>query len=218
MYITSNEEVNVFYQDNFGWPFNTLYRYHMFLRAKDQLLDCDYVVFFNSNCMFNSLIAVDEFFGTNKNLVACLHPGFYDKTSDKYTYERRTNSLACVSVAHAYFIGAINGGLSNEFLSCIENMTQMIDNDLSRGIMALWHDESYWNACLNNNYEQIKDKLNILSPAYLYPEGLDLPFKAKIILRDKNKYFNVDHLKDISRSITLKNKIGKIVRKLFGRQ
>ena len=211
--IKSTNEINVLYQDDFGWPFNTLYRYHMFLRAKTLLAKCDYIVFFNSNCMFNTFITPDEFFGINKSIVACLHPGFYDKPSDTYTYEKRSNSQACVSVARSYYIGAINGGSSAEFISYIEKMKNMIDNDLSSGIMAAWHDESYWNACLNNEYETINTKLQVLSPAYLYPEGFDLPFDVKIILRDKNKYFNVDSVKSISRNLTLKNKIGKLIRK-----
>ena len=36
---------------------------------------------------------------------------------------------------------------------------------------------------LNNNPEMVR----IISPAYLYPEGKSLPFKSKIIIRDKQR-------------------------------
>ena len=73
-------------------------------------------------------------------------------------------------------------------LEIFQHLLSNIEIDLDNGIVAIWHDESHWNAYLNNNYEVLKDKLHILSPEYLYPEGWDLPFEKKKLFWDKNQY------------------------------
>ena len=64
----------------------------------------------------------------------------------------------------------------------------MIDNCPKK---IMWPAHLYNTKCTNtiiNNYDKIKDGLNMLSPEYLYPEGWSLPFEPKILLRDKHKY------------------------------
>ncbi len=186
--IHTGEDVSIIYQDNLGWPFNTLYRYKMFLRVQEQLAKFDKIVFFNGNCIFVDEIVTEDFFGIESKLVAGLHPGFFNKSYDEYTYEKRKNSTAFVVKPWKYFAGGVNGGDSQLFVEICHKISENIDNDLKNGIVAIWHDESHWNAYLNNNYEMLKDQLHILSPKYLYPEGWSLPFEPKIILRDKKNY------------------------------
>lgn len=186
--ITTTTNISKITQDSLGWPFNTLYRYRMFLRVKEELLKFDKVVFFNGNCVFNMSISYDEFFGNNKSIVACIHPGFYNKNKSDYTLETRQNSTAYTNDRYNYVQGAINGGDAKIFIDICENLTSNIDKDLKNGIVAIWHDESHWNAYLNNNWSSIKTQVNLLTPDYLYPDGWQLPFEPKIILRDKSKY------------------------------
>ena len=47
--IEPHERVKVYHQDDMGWPLNTLFRFKMFNRIKDNLADNDYLFFFNSN-------------------------------------------------------------------------------------------------------------------------------------------------------------------------
>lgn len=213
--IKSTENVHVIPQDNLGWPLNTLYRYKMFLRIQGLLLKYDYVVYINSNAEFVSPVNFEDFFGINKKLIACLHPGFFNKSIQSYTYETRKQSLANVDTPHHYFAGGINGGKTAKFLSVIDIISKNIENDLANGIMALWHDESHWNAFLNNNFEKIQNDLHILSPAYLYPKGWNLPFEPKIILRDKTDYFKVYDEKGTTQPCGLKSIIKKIIHKIF---
>lgn len=195
--IIDAHNVTVVCQDNLGWPFNTMYRYRNFLRIKDKLLDFDKVVFFNGNSLFIKDIKYEDFFGDNKDIVACIHPGFFNKPKESYTYENRVKSLAFISSKYFYVQGAINGGSSHVFMEVCEELANNIDNDLENGIVAVWHDESHWNAYLNNNYELIKDMLHVLSPSYLYPEGWSIPFEPKIILRDKSKHGGHESLRGI---------------------
>lgn len=209
-YIEANSTIFCIPQDNLGWPFNTLYRYRMFLRIKEQLLDFDYVVFFNANCEFTAPISIEEFFGVNKKLVACLHPGFFDKNIEVFTYEKREKSEAYICHGRHYFAGGICGGRADTFLHMCYEVLEKITKDLNKGILGIWHDESYWNAYLNNQYDEIVSYLHILTPAYLYPEGWKIPFKPKIILRDKAKVINVCNIKNISSKYTFKNILKKI--------
>lgn len=213
--IQSTKNVHVISQDNLGWPLNTLYRYKMFLRIQEYLLKHDFVAFINSNAEFVSPISFEDFFGVDKELVACLHPGFFNKPFKAYTYETREQSLAKVYTPHYYFAGGINGGKVDKFIFVIDTISRNIEYDLLHGIMALWHDESHWNAFLNNNFDEIQSYLHILSPAYLYPKGWSLPFEPKIILRDKMDYFKVYDEKGITEQCGIKAIMNKIVNKVF---
>ncbi len=213
--IKSQRNITKVYQDSLGWPFNTLFRYRMFERIHDQLAQYDYVVFFNSNCQFVEKISLSEFFGNkNKQLVACKHPGFFDKKSIDYTYESRKKSRAYVISPHYYFAGGINGGKSEHYLTVMRILLNSIETDLDNGIVALWHDESHWNAYLNNNFIDIKDSLHILDSSFLYPEDWELPFSPKIIVRDKSRVLLVDQIKDSGNKIIAKSLIRRILNKL----
>lgn len=192
--IDSTDKISIIYQDNFGWPFNTLYRYRMFLRIQEQLANFDYIVFFNANCQFMTHVKFEEFFGVNKKLVACLHPGFFNKEEEKFTYERRKESIACVQKGKHYFAGGICGGKANDFLNMSSQLLKNIEQDLDNGVMAIWHDESYWNAYLNNNLDRYNET-HFLSPAYLYPEGWKIPFEQNIMLKNKSKYIDLQKIK-----------------------
>lgn len=205
-----NNTLSIIHQDNLGWPFNTLYRYRMFLRIKEQLADFEYMVFFNANCQFMIDIRFEEFFGVDKKLVACLHPGFYNKAEQDFTYERRKESMAYVEKGKYYFAGGICGGYKDDFLKMSFQLLHNIDKDLDNGLLALWHDESYWNAYLNNEYEHIQDGLNILNSGYLYPENWSIPFAQKIFLRDKNSVLEIDKIKGLKKRSLLYKIMSKV--------
>jgi hypothetical protein len=208
-----SDKIVVIRQDDFGWPLNTLYRYKMFLRIAARLEECDYVIFFNANCEFVKDISVTEFFGFDKDLVACIHPGFFDKEKALYTYENRAASTAFVHNAKYYFQGALMGGKTVPFMCLCRELEKNIDTDFDNGILALWHDESHWNAYLNNNFASIQNRLQVLSPSFLYPENWDIPFNRKIMLREKSNLINVEALKGKER-LSMQCPLGAIIRKL----
>jgi len=188
--------VEVIAQDSLGWPFNTLYRFRMFLRVDKLLRSFDKVVFFNANCEFKSDVSMLEFFGDDKDLVACTHPGFYDKDPNHFTFERRPASTAYVRNGVRYFQGALIGGAADIFLQACATLHRNIETDLEEGLMAVWHDESHWNAYLNTHYCAAANRLHVLSPAFLYPEDWSLPFEPKICLRDKSKVIDIGLIKN----------------------
>jgi hypothetical protein len=190
------ENIKRIYQPNLGWPHNTLKRYEMFLKIKEDLYKFDYCVFFNANTIINSNIKLAEFFGTKDELTACIHPGFNGKKEYEFPLERRKKSNAYLDygkVEH-YYMGAINAGKTECFISAIETMHERIKSDEEQGIIAVWHDESHWNKLLSDI-----GHFNVLSPAYLNPENMNIRYEKKIILLDKNKFKDVWKMRGASK-------------------
>lgn len=195
-----NPRIHKIYQEDLGWPDNTLKRFHVFLKHEKDFLNMDYLFFFNANLLVLENITSNELLPKdNENLVATLHPGFYNKNRNKLTYENNKKSTAYISPEKGihYFAGGLNGGKTTEFLNAMKKMKENTDIDTENKIIAKWHDESHWNKYLIN-----RDDVKILGPDYLYPEGWDLPFKQKILIRDKNKYGGHNILRKKQETIT----------------
>jgi hypothetical protein len=167
----------------------------MFFRLLVDLKKFDYIVFMNGNCQIVEKINIPDFFGSGEQLVAALHSGYWNASPGKFTTERRMASSAFIKKPIQYFQGAINGGSSKKFIEAIVDLMKMIEEDLSLGIMAVWHDESYWNAYIHQKLNADKGSVHILSPAYLYPEGGNFDFSPKITLRNKSRYLDVVSVK-----------------------
>ena len=73
-------------------------------------------------CLLEILIQLN-FFGKDKEIVAGIHPCFFNKSITEYTLETRYKSLAYVSQRYIYAQGCINGGVQN----CIGNISTFIE-------------------------------------------------------------------------------------------
>jgi hypothetical protein len=189
------KDITVVPQDSLGWPFNTLYRFRMFLRLRQELQSFSNVVFLNANCVVQRRIGFDEFFAPGSDLVACRHPGFFDKPTSAYTYERRPQSKAHVAQGAVYRAGGLMGGTVSAFLAAADEIAGNIEADLENGLVALWHDESHWNAYLDSRAPAAGRVVHDLSPGFLYPEGWTIPFEPRILLREKSKVIDVNRIK-----------------------
>jgi hypothetical protein len=187
-YENTNKNIHRIYQENLGWPGNTLRRFEIFLTIKDQLNTMGYIFFFNANLLVKEKITAEDFLPSeSQKIMACLSPGFYKKSPEYFTYDRNPHSTAYIpaGVGNYYFAGGLNGGITKYFIEAIETMDAMVKKDAANTIIALWHDESHW-----NKYLLDKSYIKILPPSYLYPEGSAIPFLPIILIRDKFKYGN----------------------------
>jgi len=200
-----NFRMHIIFQSNLNWPFNTLMRFKFFHGIESELLTFDYIYFLNSNIQFVAHVGEEVFPSDEENgLLAVLHPGYFDKTIQDFPYERDKRSRAYISEDDGkhYLMGGFNGGKTKEYLKLVKELYQNIEIDLSKNIIAIWHDESHLNAyLLNKNYR-------ILSPEYGFPEGCQLPFKPKILILDKAKFGGHQFMRGIT---TIK--IGKMQKK-----
>ena len=80
-----------------GFPFDSLFRFEMFLQVKDQLNQFDYVYFMNSNALFLKPVD-DEILPDRTGLAMGIHPGKRERQHPMfYPYERNRKSLSYVS-------------------------------------------------------------------------------------------------------------------------
>ena len=179
------KRVKRIYQQKLGWPYDTLMRFEIFLKAENELQQMDYIFFFNANMKF--IAPVDKnFLPIEKGLLGVKHPGFYMKKRHSFTYETNPNSLAYMpeNEGEYYFMGGLNGGKTNDYLKLIHTLDQRIKKDLENNIIALWHDESHLNRYLFEN----KDTVLVQPENYGVPEGNKKIVNPKIIIQNKNHY------------------------------
>jgi len=187
--IVTSEEVTVIFQENEGFPNDTLHRFDMFLKIEDDVISYDYVFFLNSNMIFIENVS-DEIlpYKNYKGLIGVIHPlgeRYYNRPA-MFTYERNKKSTAYIPRIkghhYNYFMGGFNGGSTIEFYKMVKELSGNIHEDERNGIVAIYHDESH----LNKYF--FKNKVHSLPISYGYPEGRDLPFKPIVMIRDKTKY------------------------------
>ncbi len=189
-----DRNVHKVWQTKLGWPDDTLKRFHMFDRIKQELSVFDFVFFFNSNIIFMQPVNVEILPTTDQGIVVTQHPSFYNKKVDKFPYERNEESCACIpfGAGKHYVLGGINGGHSGNWLTLIEDLKNAVDEDEKNGVVALWHDESHLNRYI------IDRQYKILTPEYACPEGWKLPFKEKVRILDKTRHGGHDYLRGLS--------------------
>lgn len=176
------------------WPLPTLLKYKTFLSIEEELREMDYLYQSNANIVCEQIVEEKSFLpqGNGEELFFNIHPGLMEKKPQYCPFDRNPKSLAYVpyNKGKQYVFGAMNGGFSKAYLSMIKEIEERIEDDLKRGVIAKWHDESHVNhyVCTHSNYK-------LLSPAYCYPVGLDVAFPRIIVGVDKASKFDVNKLK-----------------------
>lgn len=187
MELSDAPNVHIFFKKYEGFPMDSLFRFDMFLRVKNEILEHDYAYFFNANMVFVSPVGV-EFLPKKVDMTAVIHPGKYKSWpfSCLYPYERNKKSLAYIAPYESdyrYYMGSLNGGTAKAFIAFAEECSLRTHADYDKGIIAKVHDESHLNKYMRDVHGEG------LSTEYAYPEGWNLPFNPKIIIRDKAKVF-----------------------------
>lgn len=188
-----NPRVHRIEQARLGWPNDTLKRFHLFSRIKDELASFDYIFFLNANVLFTDDVGEDILPSEEEGIVVVQHPGFYHRPRKDFHYERATDSRAYIADDEGvhYVCGGVNGGRSKDYLRMIDSLREAIDDDEQRNIIARWHDESHINRYI------IKRPYKLLSPSYCYPEERHIPFLEKIIILNKERFGGHDFLRKL---------------------
>lgn len=179
-----------------GFPGDTLYRYHHFMKIKDDIMDKVDVVYYTDVDMKAVFPVGDEILPNEKQpLIAVAHPGFFLRNR-MGTPETRKESLAYISPNEKrpfYVCGGVQGGFVKNYFAASENISNMIDRDGKNNIIAVWHDESYWNRYMVTNLNKFK----FMAANYCHPQqtkrfGLG-HLQPKILALDKDhEYFRAD--------------------------
>ncbi len=164
------------YQKRLGWPFDTMMRFHVYANSSEILSSQDFLFACDADMLFVGDVG-DEILSER---VATQHPGFVGRRG---SYETNPASKACIHnwEGEQYFAGGFYGGTTEEFLNISAINAANINEDLFRGIIAVWHDESHWNRYCVDHPPTL-----VLNPSYCYPESWDLPYPPKLVALDKN--------------------------------
>lgn len=172
----NHSKVTIIEHKRLGWPLDTLQRFNVYSHNKDNYKDMDYLFAVDADMLFVAPVG-DEILSDR---VGTQHPGFVGRRG---TYETRSSSKAYIGSHEGkmYFAGGFNGGSCNEFLKMAKTITENINEDMEKNIIAIWHDESHLNRYFVDNPPTC-----ILNPSYCYPESWNLPYPKKLLALDKN--------------------------------
>lgn len=169
--IQQNNVIGI-YQNRLGWPYDTMLRCKMYAEQEQLCSQFDYIYACDSDFLFVDNVQ-EEILGDR---VAVIHPGYAGSLG---TPEKNSLSTACIyeddNQKH-YFAGGLYGGTSDEFVKINQTMLANINDDLQKGIIAVWHDESHL-----NKYFACNPPTTILSPSYCYPEGVTINYHPRIL-------------------------------------
>ncbi len=174
--VASKENVISTYQARLGWPYDSMMRGHIYNQNRDIFKDQDYLFACDADMLFVGEVGSEIL----SDHVATQHPSY---VGTRGTYETRTTSKACILPHEGtqYFCGGFYGGSRDRFLQIVKSISENIDDDLGRGIVALWHDESHWNRYCIDHAPTL-----ILNPSYCYAEGSNLKYRKKLLALNKN--------------------------------
>ena len=191
-----NPRIHRIFQEPMPWPYTTLLRFEIFLKAEEKLKAFDYIYFFNANCEFKQPITEEMLLPRpekHEHMVFVLHPAFYWRYNYEFTYDHNPRCKAYIpmGLGRDYVCGGINGGDRDAYLKFCHTLQKRIRQDKDRGIIALWHDESQI-----NRYILFRHDFRVLDPSFCYPEGWDhLPFPCVVRIRSKARYLDIPALR-----------------------
>jgi len=171
----------------YGFPEATMFRYKIFTHFKDEI-DADFLLYSDVDMKIVDFIREDIIPNgkTDNGILAVRHPGFYARGGG--SWEKRRESSFYTPNPKAYYCGGVQGGLRDKYLEVAEILSKVIDYDLNRGVVPIWHDETAINWWLANN-----PNFKELTPQYCYPDKQDTAnrwglgeIKPKILALSKN--------------------------------
>lgn len=162
--------------NSYGWPEATLLRYKIF-SENWHLVQGKYVMYLDADTEVVSDVPVKEIIGAlgNKGVGLISHPGYFNRSllvnflnrlSFKIGWEARKRSTAYVrfSERKRYVCGGVWFGKTEMISKLVNQLAVNVDLDLSRGVIAKFHDESHLNYWLVNNV----DICQVLDPRWAF--------------------------------------------------
>jgi hypothetical protein len=148
---------------SYGYPDATLLRYHTMLTQQPLLLSYDNIFYADADAKFVAPVAESDIL--SNGITATVHAGYFVRNTQG-SPEKNPRSTAYLPFVRQYYCGGFNGGTSQAFLQMAETIRAGVNTDKTRGIVAIWHDESHLNRYLFDH-----PPARVLSPSFCYPEG-----------------------------------------------
>lgn len=189
------DNVVPYYQEHSDWPYITLNRFNIIKRAKDEIEKNDWFVFIDADALIVDTITEKDFFDDSKSFFGVHHPCHYLQMPPHNefpgAFETNQNSSACISSSDdtsIYFQGCLWGGRVPDVIGMMRELDRRTQDDLSKDVIAIWHDESQ----MNKFFAERREDVYVLGPSFAYPEVFSqyCNFEPKIVhlAKDNSKY------------------------------
>lgn len=193
--------------------FNKFRKFKILNEVETYYSNYDYIFYFNGNLICKPIVTLDELF-QGKEQYAVSHSLFDIKTKPMYDSLCQNQKSAAYFDAFSlkdfrYYQSGNIGATYQRWMKLIEFIESCRYFDIYYGYdkFVPWHDETYYNKCINMLYKREPDKINILDgKKYLctwLPELSDYAKKCKMILLWKDYYWKTN--KTVSETITTEN-------------
>ena len=179
--ITPSDRVEVFHQDDMGWPCNSLLRFQDVLphQGPSQYQRLSVLLQCHTLRLLAPLPPRISFLQTKTSRPSVSRP-----------IQRRCRMNTALSQQPVYRLGVPNTTIPvpsmverhSLTLTLLETCNAIVDTDLSNGIMPIWHDESVINKFLAD-----KNYVKVMYREMGKPANWKEPRNAKIILRRKGR-------------------------------
>jgi hypothetical protein len=160
------------------WPMTTLKRFHYFLKSKDILESNDWCFYIDVDSLFIKKIGKEIL--PDSGMIGTIHPCQIGGG----TPDRNPLSKAYIPYGsgNRYFCGGFFGGISKDFIKMSETISSNIDEDFSKNIIALWHDESH----LNKYFYENPPKIYLENPFAIAQNLNPITDKSYVLFLDKS--------------------------------
>ncbi len=192
--IQNYSNVITLFQQHEKWPNPTLKRFHYILSHRDLIEshNLTHLFYLDADMLIVDYVYETYFLEKCKDkLLAVYHPGYWKTSNKRGEPEQNQKSKCCIlDKDHEYVAGGFQGGYTKLYFKAMEIMKNALDEDISNGIIPIWHDESVWNKFVSLN----KNKIHFEIPEFCFPEGWDARknlkgLKKKIVALNKNHEF-----------------------------
>lgn len=131
----------------YKFPHATLYRYKIFDEHREHLRKTDYLVYLDVD-----MAIVDEVKGPNflHEVISVRHPGFYHSGWGSSGVVKESLAYVEPDKRRGYCAGGVQGGKTETYLRICNMLNARIQDDEKRGVLAEWHDESFFNWLLKS--------------------------------------------------------------------
>jgi len=166
------ENLSVHFMEHKEWPYITLERFETLLKVRNEIEECDWFIFLDADTLVVKEVNPKDIFDDTKPYIGVHHPcAFLNMTPhNQYPGSFETNPLSTAKITEdddtsVYYQGCVWGGKVPEVFEMMEILSENINLDLEKEIIAKWDDESH----LNKFYASRKEQVKILPSSYVYP-------------------------------------------------
>lgn len=172
----------------YKFPHATLYRYKILSEHKN-IIDCDWIFYSDVDMAFVGDVGVEILPNQGmENLIAVRHCGFYNMGGGGWGDDMESKSYIPRDKRKFYYAGGFQGGSRECYLMYAQQMADDINIDESNGVMAVWHDETFWNSLLSKipSFKELDPSYCMVEQKHLRVKWLVDDLSPKLLALEKN--------------------------------